>query len=116
MRVERNAGERLTFLGARRDEPCEERTDELSSVMAGVVQAVLQRQAWMWSGRANGRVVCSRGRRGRGRGESGEVQDGGHVTNAVAKVEPNARRAGLRDVRACESCESCETTHDVTFA
>jgi hypothetical protein len=38
----RNAGERLTFLGTRREDPCEERTDEASSAMACVVQAVLR--------------------------------------------------------------------------
>ena len=44
----RNAGKTLTFLGARREDPCEERTDEPSSVMACGVQAVLR--------------VCERGR------------------------------------------------------
>jgi hypothetical protein len=39
----RHAEERLTFLGARREEPCEERTEEASSVMALVVQAVQRR-------------------------------------------------------------------------
>lgn len=38
----RNADEQLTFLGARREDPCEERTDEASSVMMGSVQAALQ--------------------------------------------------------------------------
>lgn len=38
----RNAGEKLTFLGARREEPCEERTEDASSVMLCGVQAVLQ--------------------------------------------------------------------------
>ena len=53
----RNAGERLTFLVARREDPCEERTDEASSVMAWVVQAVQAVQAVL--------RVCECGRAGR---------------------------------------------------
>lgn len=54
----RNAGERLTFLVARREDPCEERTDEASSVMAWVVQAVQAVLRVCECGRA-GRTVAS---------------------------------------------------------
>ena len=36
----RNAEERLTFLGVRRDDPCEDRTDEASSVIMCVMQTM----------------------------------------------------------------------------
>lgn len=58
----RRTDERLTFLGARRDDPCEERTDEASSVMAGGVQAALRVCEW---GRAGQTVASSTRRRGR---------------------------------------------------
>lgn len=38
--------ETLTFLGARREEPCEERTEDASSAMWAVVQAVLRAVRW----------------------------------------------------------------------
>lgn len=38
----RDAEERLTFLGVRRDDPCEDRTDEASSAIVRIVQAMLR--------------------------------------------------------------------------
>ena len=37
-----NAEERLTFLGVRREDPCEDRTDEASSAIVRIVQTVLR--------------------------------------------------------------------------
>ncbi len=55
----RNAGERLTFLGTRREDPCEERTDEASSAMACVVQAVQAVLRVCGCGRAERAVASS---------------------------------------------------------
>ena len=60
------AGERLTFLGPRREEPWEERTEDDSSVMMGVVRTVQR--------------VCKRGRASeRSRRLLSRGSDGVHV-------------------------------------